>query len=788
MGSKVPPCLNKSHNFGIYLKKGKRSILQLDFPSQQIMVIRKGHVKKTFAFQSMTFFDSEDDLHISIRFLDEVMEFDADTMEEKYTICRLLDLVLDAENSDDEGASGKLESLQTAPIIPHSVIKDDLLEKKGNTTITTWNRRRVKISVGEFSYYKPGEELALNVVQLWQDRCRVVKIGHNSFSISFSHRDYCFRIPNDSKSRASVETCRDEWAKAFEKAMTSKRHTIRLISSPLGLSEMESVVNTSSVPDKIPGNSQSSMRPPRQRQDQEQQIRAPVNGNICKDENKTPRLPPSTESKGEKPAGIVPSNSNFQNRLGSSRPPNISSLKEPQSQEKVCERGLVLADGSQQALNEPRDQWVSPVSPGFSSGFDSGFNSGFNSSFNSEGGNSPVPLSPRSPPLPPPVPKALDQGQRSKGGLKLRQVYWTPVERFKVAVSLWGEINSQLPALDLQLLEDMFTSSDKDNTLTRSKQSNKQTLLDSKRAQNLEILFSGFKADCLSQFLEAINSISEIESFEMQKLTTLRRLQPTEEDMEMFGMYSSSRDFLEPVDRFMLDICEIPKLSLRIDLALSLWDFPSRSQLYLEEVDSLTRACDAVLESSALPTILRLLLAIGNHLNTGRQPKDGVLGFQICSVDKLVNLKGQDPQYTLMTYLVEQLKGVTDLMDWTSPLAMVPKVAGFSIRAVGAEVDVLKSDLQKVKKYHKVLRTLQGHPSVHKKFMSDLQGFIFEYEMKLETARDKNDKLQHKFRQLLAWLGEPPNRTSEALFSSLALLMERFQQARARVGGPLKAV
>lgn len=30
-----------------------------------------------------------------------------------------------------------------------------------------------------------------------------------------------------------------------------------------------------------------------------------------------------------------------------------------------------------------------------------------------------------------------------------------------------------------------------------------------------------------------------------------------------------------------------------------------------------------------------------------------------------------------------------------------------------------------------------------------IQGFIFEYEMKLETARDKNDKLQHKFRQLL---------------------------------------
>lgn len=156
---------------------------------------------------------------------------------------------------------------------------------------------------------------------------------------------------------------------------------------------------------------------------------APVNGNICKDESKIPRLPPSTESKGEKPAGIVPSNSNFQNRLGSSKPPNISSLKEPQSQEKVCERGLVLADGSQQARYEPRDQWVSPVSP-----VDSGFNGGFNSDLVKSygGGNSPAPLSPGVPPLPPPAPKALDQGQRSKGGFKLRQVYWTPVERFKV--------------------------------------------------------------------------------------------------------------------------------------------------------------------------------------------------------------------------------------------------------------------------------------------------------------------------------------------------------------------
>ena len=34
-----------------------------------------------------------------MRFLDGDLDFDADTTEEKYTICRLLDLILEAENA-----------------------------------------------------------------------------------------------------------------------------------------------------------------------------------------------------------------------------------------------------------------------------------------------------------------------------------------------------------------------------------------------------------------------------------------------------------------------------------------------------------------------------------------------------------------------------------------------------------------------------------------------------------------------------------------------------------------
>ena len=65
-------------------------------------------------------------------------------------------------------------------------------------------------------------------------------------------------------------------------------------------------------------------------------------------------------------------------------------------------------------------------------------------------------------------------------------------------------------------------------------------------------------------------------------MSSMNRFQPTAEDTEMFRMYRQSRDSLEPVDRFMLDLCEIPKLGMRIDLTLALWDLPNNYEALLE--------------------------------------------------------------------------------------------------------------------------------------------------------------------------------------------------------------
>lgn len=88
----------------------------------------------------------QEDLHIVIRFrgTNKFIEFDADTAEDKYTICRLLGILLGQfqieappEGADDQTENGlRPKQISTR----RQIIKEGILDKKGNTKIPTWSR------------------------------------------------------------------------------------------------------------------------------------------------------------------------------------------------------------------------------------------------------------------------------------------------------------------------------------------------------------------------------------------------------------------------------------------------------------------------------------------------------------------------------------------------------------------------------------------------------------------------------------------------------------------------
>ncbi|RUS76297.1 hypothetical protein EGW08_015943 [Elysia chlorotica] len=387
------------------------------------------------------------------------------------------------------------------------------------------------------------------------------------------------------------------------------------------------------------------------------------------------------------------------------------------------------------------------------------------------------------PGLPPPAPPMMKCGNMIKlnrtPNIKLKQVHWVKINANQLSASMWKDARDLTDRLDLAELEEQFSLQEKKPFIIKQKsQEERQMLMDTKRAQNLGILFSGIKLDSLVKLTEALNSTVELESFPADKMATLKRYQPTTEDIEMYRMYADKRDSLHDVDRFMLALCEIPRLGSRLDLVGILWDFPDHYLSLEEEVNDLLCACDEVLTNAHLTKILEYLLSIGNYMNANWNSKHGVPGFQLTSIEKVLNVKGRDPQTTLCSYLVGQLRKIDPvLLEWPEGVTHVNKCAGYSVKAVGAEIDVLKNDLQKIKKTLKALRDHKvGVDKMDKKFQTDVQNFIVEYDRKLDQLDAKYSKVTDKYKQMLVRFGEPVNKPTESLFASVSLFADIFQQ------------
>ncbi|GFN77128.1 disheveled-associated activator of morphogenesis 2-like protein [Plakobranchus ocellatus] len=835
---------------------------RLDFPGRSLLVIQKGHIKKTYAFDTFHHYDSEEGLHVALKFSDGDFEFEADNTEEKYTICRLLGSVLQAPpGGEDSESIDSGQGLSTS--IDHDVvevIKEGILEKKGHTAITTWNRRRVRLTPGEFSYFKPGEELALNIVQLWQENCEVKKQGTNIFTILVRDRAYSFRVPSEYKAMNMTETVRDEWFQCFERALRQvpssakifdqgcqddqavaeplydvtpdmssrasahermvlphnkrskgeitahvtvhlnyidqgppplpprealgRRHSAdtTLSTSSTGVSEgiSDDDLHNDSVEDDDPfnmtaaafraklaikGGKSSSLKDWRSRQDLKKKKREGKWGMKAKTKGFS-----SPEAATLQIRPIATSSTKGQRWLATDKIFDTS-------QQTVSTKPASLSIDDSLATSVPTSQMASPTKLSTSP-----------KKHSIEMPPPPLPPllhSPGAPPGgPPPPPPLLKGGNMVKlnktPNIKLKQVHWVKINNNQLSTSMWRDARDMTENLDLVELEEQFSIQEKKAFVIKQKpQEEKQMLMDTKRAQNLGILFSGIKIESLTKLTEALNSTIEVESFPADKMATLKRYQPTTEDIEMYRMYSDKRDSLHDVDRFMLALCEIPRLRIRLDLVGTLWDFPDQYISLEEEVNDLLSGCEEVLTNTQLTKILEYLLSIGNYMNANWNSKHGVSGFQLSSIEKVLNVKGRDPQTTLCTYLVRQLRRTDPaLLDWPSGVSHVTKCAGYSVKAVGAEIDVLKNDLQKIKKTLKALRDhKQGADKMDKKFQTDVQNFIVEYDRKMVQLDSKYTKVTDKYKQMLLRFGEPQNKTAETLFAAVSLFADVFQQA-----------
>lgn len=225
------------------------------------------------------------------------------------------------------------------------------------------------------------------------------------------------------------------------------------------------------------------------------------------------------------------------------------------------------------------------------------------------------------------------------------------------------------------------------------------SFLDAKRAQNINITLRGLKITT-QQIRDALLTGDE-GLLDRSSLQALMLYVPTEEDVAMLQEYAGERDKLASAELFLLEVSEIDRYAHR----LKAMHFKAG---YREMVDDLQRSIDAisgairsVKTSPKYKELLKVILALGNYLNSG--PRGGAYGFKLASLTKLADTRStaSDRRYTLLNYLVDLLESrFPDLCDFKDELRDLQEATKIPLPTLRQLLAVIREGVAAVKQFN----------------------------------------------------------------------------------------
>ena len=235
----------KIYNFGVYkmnrMKGAQRRILQLDFQARVLCNIANGKRNNQYNFGQIDRVESEDGVEFRVSFAalngvaKQPHQYEADSLEEKNQIFRLLSLIVqnnrsnvaeavDGEKGGGGGGGGKTLSDDADDQIRVQsnarIIKEGRVEKKGAKSMAyfNWPSRWLQVKEGELAYFKEEDmENALNIIPLGAGVASVTKKGSDGFLVHTNLKTLSFRVPHAAglSSDSSIAAERDLWVDAI---------------------------------------------------------------------------------------------------------------------------------------------------------------------------------------------------------------------------------------------------------------------------------------------------------------------------------------------------------------------------------------------------------------------------------------------------------------------------------------------------------------------------------------------------------------------------------------------
>ncbi|OUS48549.1 formin-like protein [Ostreococcus tauri] len=308
-------------------------------------------------------------------------------------------------------------------------------------------------------------------------------------------------------------------------------------------------------------------------------------------------------------------------------------------------------------------------------------------------------------------------------------------------------------ALNLEILDEMFAIEEaKAKAKAAAKKQTSVTLIDQKRSLNISIQLAGLKIP-FDNIKAALLSMDE-EVLRTEQLEVIASSLPTSKEIKLIMDYRGEKEELATVEQYFMHIMQVPRLEGRVNALL----YKSTTVDMLAKVRSdyvlLSEASSCLQESALFVKVLKGILVVGNHLNTGSY-RGSASGFRLDMLLRLKDFKAVDRKTSLLHFVYKELfKTDPEIANLSTHLAVVKKASNLSVEATSVLLGKLQAGLVKVKE--EILHAAGVlSEEVHSSFHSKMAPFAEEMDDELQDVQELASQAVESAKQVTIFYGEP---------------------------------
>ncbi|KAK9730257.1 Diaphanous GTPase-binding Domain [Popillia japonica] len=414
----------------------------------------------------------------------------------------------------------------------------------------------------------------------------------------------------------------------------------------------------------------------------------------------------------------------------------------------------------------------------------------------------PAPILPPPPPCPPPPPNkpntplpppapglmpapdgAMTIKRKVQTKYKLPTVNWIALKPNQVRGTIFNELDDDRlhGCIDFNDFEERFKIgiagplTNGSNTVTdglstfpskRFKKPENVSLLEHTRLRNIAI--SRRKLDMpIEKVINAITTL-DLKQLPLENVELLQRMVPTDLETKSYREYIIEKknvNLLTEEDKFLLQLTKVERLSVKLSVMSYIGNFFDNLHLVTPQIHAIISASSSVKNSKRLKSVLEVILAFGNYLNSSK--RGPAYGFKLQSLDTLLDTKSTDKKMCLLHYIVATIRQkFPELVNFDSDLLYIEKAAVVSLENIITDVQELEKGMDAVRKEADIRG--KGNQSLV------LRDFLANAEDKLKKLKSDVKTAQDTFRECVEYFAESPRTTDANSFFSLLV---RFTKA-----------